>query len=38
MYFCIKFNVMAKDISRKVTIYINDKEVDNTLKPLRAEV
>lgn len=29
---------MAKDISRKVTIYINDKEVDNTLKSLRAEL
>lgn len=29
---------MAKDISRKVTIYINYKEVDNTLKSIRAEL
>lgn len=29
---------MAKALSRKVTIYINGKEVENTLKSLRAEV
>ena len=29
---------MAKTLSRKVTIYINGKEVENTLKSLRTEV
>lgn len=29
---------MAKDINRKVTIYINGKEVENTMKGLRAEL
>lgn len=29
---------MAKDINRKVTIYVNGKEVENTIKSLRAEL
>ena len=29
---------MAKDINRKVTIYVNGKAVENTIKSLRAEL
>ena len=29
---------MAKALSRKVTIYINGREVENTLSSLRAEM
>lgn len=29
---------MAKDINRKVTIYVNGKEVENTIQSLRAEI
>lgn len=29
---------MAKDINRKVTIYVNGKEVENTIKSLRSEL
>ena len=29
---------MAKDISRRVTIYVNGKEVENTIKSLRSEL
>ena len=32
------FNDMAKNINRKVTIYINGKEVENTLKGMKAEM
>lgn len=31
------FNDMAKNINRKVTIYINGKEVENTLKGMKPE-
>ena len=29
---------MAKDINRKVTIYVNGKEVENTIRSIRAEI
>lgn len=29
---------MAKDINRKVTIYVNGKEVENTIQSIRAEI
>lgn len=29
---------MAKDINRKVTIYVNGKEVQNTIQSIRAEI
>ena len=38
-HFCDKKNtVMAKMLNRKVTVYVSAKEVENTLKSLRAEL
>ena len=36
--FAVKSKDMAQSINRKVTIYVNGKEVENTIKSLRAEL